>query len=37
MQVGEVLKNVFGPDVLGGKQVERAEVAKVVKQVLAAA
>lgn len=36
MQVGEVLKNVFGPNVLGGKPVERAEVVKVVKQVLAA-
>lgn len=37
MQMGEVLKNVFGPDVLGGKTVERAEVAKIVKQVLAPA
>lgn len=35
VQMGEVLKRVFAPDVLGGKPVEKAEVASMVKQLLA--
>jgi uncharacterized protein YqeY len=35
MQMGEVLKKVFSPEVLGDKPVERAEVAVIVKQLLA--
>lgn len=37
MQMGEVLKRVFAPEALGGKPVERGEVARIVKQVLAEA
>jgi uncharacterized protein YqeY len=36
VQMGDVLKAVFAPEVLGGKPVERGEVAKIVKQVLSA-
>lgn len=36
VQMGEVLKRAFAPDVLGEKPVERGEVARVVKQILAA-
>lgn len=35
MQLGDVLKKVFSPDVLGGKPVEKGDVAKLVKVVLA--
>ena len=35
MQMGEVLKKVFAPEVLGSKPVDKGEVAKVVKQTLA--
>jgi uncharacterized protein len=35
VQMGEVLKRVFAPDVLGGKPVEKGEVAVMVKQLLA--
>lgn len=35
LQMGDVLKRVFGPEVLGGKPVDKGEVAKVVKQVMA--
>jgi uncharacterized protein YqeY len=35
MQMGEVLKKVFAPNALGDKPVEKSEVAKVVKQILA--
>lgn len=35
MQMGEVLKRVFAPEALGEKPVEKGEVAKIVKQVLA--
>jgi uncharacterized protein len=35
LQTGDVLKAVFKPDVLGEKNVERGEVARVVKEVLA--
>jgi len=36
LQMGEVLKRVFAPEVLGGKPVERGEVVKIVKDILAA-
>ena len=35
MQIGEVLKKVFAEGVLGGKPVEKGDVVKVVKQLLA--
>lgn len=35
LQMGDVLKTIFSPDVLGGKPVEKAEVAKAVKQAMA--
>lgn len=35
MQMGEVLKKIFSPAVLGDKPVERGDVAKIVKQILA--
>jgi len=35
VQMGKVLKRVFAPDVLGGKPVEKGEVAVMVKQLLA--
>jgi uncharacterized protein YqeY len=34
MQMGAVLKRVFGPDVLGEKPVEKGDVARIVKQIL---
>lgn len=36
LQLGEVLKQVFRKDVLGERNVERADVARVVKEVLSA-
>jgi uncharacterized protein YqeY len=36
IQMGEVLKRVFAPELLGEKPVERGEVARIVKQVLEA-
>ena len=33
--MGEVLKRVFAPDLLGDKPVEKGEVVRIVKQVLA--
>jgi len=35
MATGDVLKRVFSPEVLGSKPVEKADVAKIVKQALA--
>lgn len=35
LQMGEVLKKVFSPKVLGNKPVEKADVAKIVKEVVA--
>jgi uncharacterized protein YqeY len=35
MQMGEVLKKVFGPEGFGDKPVEKGDVAKVVKEILA--
>jgi uncharacterized protein YqeY len=35
LQMGEVLKRVFAPEVLGSKPVEKGEVAAIVKQILA--
>ena len=35
VQIGDVLKRVFAPDVLGEKPVERSEVARIVKEILA--
>ena len=35
MQLGDVLKNVFSPEILGGKPVEKGDVAKIVKEILA--
>ena len=35
MHMGEVLKKVFAPEVLGGKPVEKGDVARIVKEVLA--
>ena len=35
MQMGEVLKKVFSPEVLGSKPVEKGDVAKIVKEILA--
>lgn len=34
LQVGDVLRRVFSPDVLGDRPVDKGEVAKLVKQVL---
>lgn len=34
LRMGDVLKKVFGPEVLGGKNVDKGEVTKVVKQIL---
>lgn len=36
MQAGDVLKRVFAPEALGNKPVEKGDVAKIVKEVLAA-
>jgi hypothetical protein len=33
--MGEVLKKVFAPEVLGNKPVEKGDVATIVKQILA--
>lgn len=35
VQMGEVLKKVFAPEVLGNKPVEKGEVATILKQILA--
>lgn len=35
LQMGEVLKKVFSPEVFGDKPVEKGDVAKVVKEILA--
>jgi uncharacterized protein YqeY len=35
MQMGEVLKKVFSPEVLGDKPVEKGDVARIVKEILA--
>lgn len=35
MQMGEVLKKVFSPEVLGSKPVDKGDVAKFVKEILA--
>lgn len=35
MQMGDILKKVFAPEVLGGAAVEKAEVAKIVKEIMA--
>ena len=35
MGMGDVLKRVFSPEVLGDKPVEKGDVAKIVKQILA--
>lgn len=35
VQMGEVLKKVFAPEVLGNKPIEKGEVATIVKQILA--
>jgi uncharacterized protein YqeY len=35
VQMGEVLKKVFAPEVLGNKPVEKGDVATIVKQILA--
>lgn len=37
VQIGDVLKRVFASEILGEKPVERGEVAKIVKQMLATA
>jgi hypothetical protein len=34
MQMGDVLRRVFAPEVLGEKNVDKGEVAKLVKQVM---
>jgi uncharacterized protein YqeY len=36
VQMGDVLKKVFAPEALGGKPVEKGDVSKIVKEVLAA-
>jgi uncharacterized protein YqeY len=36
MQLGDVLKKVFAPEALGGKPVDKGDVAKIVKEFLAA-
>jgi hypothetical protein len=35
IQVGDLLKRVFAPEVLGGRPVEKADVARIVRQILA--
>jgi uncharacterized protein YqeY len=35
MQMGDVMKKIFSPEVLGGKPVEKGDVAKIVKRLLA--
>lgn len=35
LQMGDVLKKVFGPEVLGDKPVDRADVANIVKKLMA--
>ncbi|RDW92167.1 hypothetical protein BP5796_01561 [Coleophoma crateriformis] len=35
LQMGDVLKKVFSPEVLGGKPVEKGDVAKMVKEIMA--
>ncbi|KAG0649530.1 Altered inheritance [Hyphodiscus hymeniophilus] len=35
MQMGEVLKKIFSPEVFGDKPVEKGDVAKIVKEILA--
>lgn len=35
LMMGNVLKKVFSPEVLGGKPVEKADVARVVKELMA--
>lgn len=35
MAMGDVLKRVFGEDVLGGKAVEKGDVARIVKEIMA--
>lgn len=35
IQVGDLLKRVFAPEVLGGKPVEKADVARIARQILA--
>lgn len=35
VQMGEVLKKVFSPEVLGDKPVEKGDVARIVKEILA--
>ncbi len=37
IQIGDVLKRVFKPEVLGEKPVEKGDVARIVKQILAEA
>lgn len=37
MQMGDVLKRVFAPEALGEKPVDKGEVAKIVKQIMAEA
>jgi uncharacterized protein YqeY len=36
VQMGDVLKKVFSPEALGGKNVEKSEVARIVKELLGA-
>jgi uncharacterized protein YqeY len=35
LHLGDVLKKVFSPEILGGKPVEKGDVAKIVKEILA--
>lgn len=35
LRTGDVLKKVFSPEVLGSKNVEKAEVTRIVKEILA--
>jgi len=35
IQVGDLLKRVFAPEVFGGKPVEKADVARIARQILA--
>jgi uncharacterized protein YqeY len=35
MQLGDIMKTVFGPELLGGKPVEKGDVARIVKEILA--
>jgi uncharacterized protein YqeY len=34
LKMGDVLKKVFGPEVLGGKNIDKAEVTRIVKETL---